>query len=138
MAPWREPGEGQNGTICQLIFWTNFGSILHFIWRPILTPKTTSEGGQGENRRTFIFIDRVDENEPPGPSSTPCKCLPELLPKKLGKRHENDEPRGSQNDPKMAPKMDLKITAILGCLGALKTSSNDAPNGSQNRSENLV
>ena len=65
-------------------------------------------------------------------------CVPELLPKKLGKRHENDEPRGSKNCLKMGPKMDPKIIAILGCLGAPQTTSNDAPIGSENRPENHV
>ena len=103
------------------------------IWRPILTPRTIFEEGQGDNMRTFIFIDRVDENEPPGLSSTPWKCLPKPLPKKLGKWHQNHDPRGSQNHSKMAPKMELKITTILSCLGALKASSSEAPKGSQNK-----
>ena len=131
-APRRSLGGSQNGTIFELIFETNFGSILDSIWRPILSPKTTSEEGQGDNRRTFIFIDRVDENEPPGLSSTLWKCFPKLLPKKLGKWYQNHDPRGSQNHSKMAPKMELKITAILGCLGARTTSSNDALTGSEN------
>ena len=130
--PWRGLGGGQNGTIFEFIFWTNFGSILDSIWRPILAPKTTSEGGRWDNRRTFIFIDRVNENEAPGPSSTPWKSFPKLLPKKLGKWHQNHDPRGSQNHSKMAPKMEPKITTILSCLGALKASSSEAPKGSQN------
>ena len=105
---------------------------MDFIFMPILPPTTTPEAGQGDNRRTFIFIDRVDENEPPGLSSTPWKCLPKLLPKKLGKWHQNHDPRGSQNHSKMAPKMEPKITTILSCLGALKASSSEAPKGSQN------
>ena len=73
--------------------------------------------GQGDNTRTFIFIDRVDEVEPPGPWSRRPKCIPEMPPEKVEKRHRNKEPRASQNDPKVASKMDVKITANLGCLG---------------------
>ena len=61
-----------------------------------------------------------------------------MLPEKLGKRYQNDEPRGSQNDQKMAPKMELKITPILRCLGASKTTSNDLPTRAQNGSKNRV
>ena len=103
-----------------------------------MTPKTRSRGSQTEKRGTFVFIDRVNENEPPGLSRTPCKCVPEQLPKKLGKRLENDEPRGSKNCLKMDPKMDPKIIAILGCLGAPQTTSNDAPIALENHPENHV
>ena len=98
--PWRRLGGGQNGTIFELIFWTDFGSILDSIWRPILTPKTTSEEGQGDNRRTFIFIDRVDENEPPGLSNT------------LWNASQNCFQKSSENGTKIptpgAPKITLK------------------------------
>ena len=75
-------GEGsQNVSISKLICWTNFEAILDFIWTPILLPTTTSEAGQADNRRTFISIDMVDENEPQTLSARPenasKKCFQE-------------------------------------------------------------
>ena len=124
-------------------FWAYF---FHEFWKPFglrfggwfWLQKRGPEEAKGTKGEPSFSSTGSNENEPPGPSRTPCKCVPELLPKKLGKRHENDEPRGSKNCLKMGPKMDPKIIAILGCLGAPQTTSNDAPIGSENRPENHV
>ena len=118
-------------------FWGHFGLHLdaHFASNKDLWSRP---GGQQAN---LHFHWQGRRKRASGPFSTPWKCLQKMLPGKLGKRYQNDEPRGSQNDPKMAPKMELKITSILRCLGTSKTTSNDAPtraqNGFKTREENI-
>ena len=103
-APWRELEGSQNDSIFELICWTNFEAILDFIWTPILLPTTTSEAGQGDNRRTFIFTDRVDENEPQALSAHPENASQKCFQKSS----EKDTKMTSPGAPKMTQKWHQK------------------------------
>ena len=96
-------GEGQKGAKMALLLSLFFKPILEAFWTQ-LTPKTTSEEGQGDNRRTFIFIDRVDENEPQALSAHPenasKKCFQESS--------EKDTKMTSPGAPKMTQKWHQK------------------------------
>ena len=98
--PSRKLQGSQNVSIFELICWTNFEAILDFIWTPILLPTTPSEAGQGDNRRTFIFIDRVDENEPQALSAHPENASEKCFQKSS----EKDTKMTSPGAPKMTQK----------------------------------